>query len=130
MNASQSTVLPFYAKKTTAACLVQHGELVRVRVCLGHDVQVLNAVLFIFLLVVTLQRRQFVEVGSEQAQATCPKQGATGVLTGGSSSNVITADFETTLARLSRPVAPVAQRYPSSDTLGREFDTGKRDFSH
>ena len=29
------------------------------------------------------------------------------------------------------PVAPVAQRYHvSSDTLGREFDPGKRDFSH
>ena len=30
-----------------------------------------------------------------------------------------------------RPVAPVAQRYHvTSDTLGREFDPGKRDFSH
>ena len=29
------------------------------------------------------------------------------------------------------PVAPVAQRYHvTSDTLGREFDPGKRDFSH
>ena len=29
------------------------------------------------------------------------------------------------------PVAPVAQRYyVTSDTLGREFDPGKRDFSH
>ena len=29
------------------------------------------------------------------------------------------------------PVAPVAQRYHvTSDTLGREFDSGKRDFSH
>ena len=28
-------------------------------------------------------------------------------------------------------VAPVAQRYHvTSDTLGREFDPGKRDFSH
>ena len=32
---------------------------------------------------------------------------------------------------LIRPVAPVAQRYHvTSDTLGREFDPGKRDFSH
>ena len=32
---------------------------------------------------------------------------------------------------LSVPVAPVAQRYHvTSDTLGREFDPGKRDFSH
>ena len=30
-----------------------------------------------------------------------------------------------------KPVAPVAQRYlVTSDTLGREFDPGKRDFSH
>ena len=30
-----------------------------------------------------------------------------------------------------RPVAPVAQRYHvTSDTLEREFDPGKRDFSH
>ena len=30
-----------------------------------------------------------------------------------------------------QPVAPVAQRYHvTSDTLGREFDPGKRDFSH
>ena len=30
-----------------------------------------------------------------------------------------------------RPVAPVAQRYHvTSDTLGHEFDPGKRDFSH
>ena len=30
-----------------------------------------------------------------------------------------------------KPVAPVAQRYHvTSDTLGREFDPGKRDFSH
>ena len=29
------------------------------------------------------------------------------------------------------PVAPVAQRYHvTSDTLGHEFDPGKRDFSH
>ena len=29
------------------------------------------------------------------------------------------------------PVAPVAQRYHvTSDTLGREFDPGKRDFSY
>ena len=29
------------------------------------------------------------------------------------------------------PVAPVAQRYHvTSDTLGREFDPGKQDFSH
>ena len=29
------------------------------------------------------------------------------------------------------PVAPVAQRYhETSDTLGREFGPGKRDFSH
>ena len=29
------------------------------------------------------------------------------------------------------PVAPVAQRYHvTSDTLGREFDPGKRDFPH
>ena len=29
------------------------------------------------------------------------------------------------------PVAPVAQRYHvTSDTLGREFDSGKRYFSH
>ena len=29
------------------------------------------------------------------------------------------------------PVAPVAQRYHvTSDTLGRELDPGKRDFSH
>ena len=28
-------------------------------------------------------------------------------------------------------IAPVAQRYHvTSDTLGREFDPGKRDFSH
>ena len=32
---------------------------------------------------------------------------------------------------INRPVAPVAQRYHvTSDTLGREFDPGKRDFSH
>ena len=32
---------------------------------------------------------------------------------------------------LLQPVAPVAQRYHvTSDTLGREFDPGKRDFSH
>ena len=31
----------------------------------------------------------------------------------------------------SRPVAPVTQRYHvTSDTLEREFDPGKRDFSH
>ena len=30
-----------------------------------------------------------------------------------------------------KPVAPVAQRYHvTSDTLGREFDPVKRDFSH
>ena len=30
-----------------------------------------------------------------------------------------------------KPVAPVAQRYHvTSDTLGRDFDPGKRDFSH
>ena len=30
-----------------------------------------------------------------------------------------------------KPVAPVAQRYHvTSDTLGREFDPRKRDFSH
>ena len=30
-----------------------------------------------------------------------------------------------------QPVAPVAQRYHvTSDTLGREFDPGKRDFPH
>ena len=32
---------------------------------------------------------------------------------------------------LYKPVAPVAQRYNvTSDTLGREFDPGKRVFSH
>ena len=31
---------------------------------------------------------------------------------------------------INEPVAPVAQRYNvTSDTLGREFDPGKRDFS-
>ena len=30
-----------------------------------------------------------------------------------------------------QPVAPAAQRYHvTSDTLGREFNPGKRDFSH
>ena len=33
--------------------------------------------------------------------------------------------------KLRLPVPPVAQRYHlTSDTLGREFDPGKRDFSH
>ena len=35
------------------------------------------------------------------------------------------------LCASTRPVAPVAQRYHvTSDTLGREFDPGKHDFSH
>ena len=35
------------------------------------------------------------------------------------------------MSAFSMPVAPVAQRYHvTSDTLGREFDPGKRDFSH
>ena len=40
----------------------------------------------------------------------------------------VLATEETTVVQ---PVAPVAQRYRvTSDTLGREFDPGKRDFSH
>ena len=39
--------------------------------------------------------------------------------------------FSTHYSTCERPVAPVAQRYHvTSDTLGREFDPGKRDFSH
>ena len=36
-----------------------------------------------------------------------------------------------TIIRSKKPVSPVAQRYlVTLDTLGREFDLGKRDFSH
>ena len=39
--------------------------------------------------------------------------------------------FSREKSRHATPVAPVAQRYHvTSDTLGREFDPGKRDFSH
>ena len=43
-------------------------------------------------------------------------------------SRIFMGDF---LGSMSVPVAPVAQRYHvTSDTLGLEFDPGKRDFSH
>ena len=39
--------------------------------------------------------------------------------------------FLFSLQALNQNLAPVAQRYHvTSDTLGREFDLGKRDFSH
>ena len=48
---------------------------------------------------------------------------------GGAFSVILTIALE--LDVFKAPVAPVAQRYHvTSDTLGREFDPGKRDFSH
>ena len=41
------------------------------------------------------------------------------------------AEITTVFYYIPMPVAPVAKRYHvPSDTLGREFDPGKRDFSH
>ena len=40
-------------------------------------------------------------------------------------------EYDTLLVLIAEYVAPVAQRYHvTSDTLGREFDPGKRNFSH
>ena len=48
-----------------------------------------------------------------------------------STKNVKSPPFSPSNLKLYKPVAPVVQRYHvTSDTLGREFDPGKRDFSH
>ena len=52
-------------------------------------------------------------------------------LTGFAVFNVLTRETIHSFFRHIMPVAPVAQRYHvTSETLGREFDPGKRDFSH